>query len=62
MFIPEHERLAEDIRKWTELQSTLAAFGAMMHKQKIKKEDGSEISYSEAFEVKDGNWWEKSEA
>jgi hypothetical protein len=43
-----------NVRKWTELQSTLAAFGAMMHKQKIKKEDGSEIPYSEAFEVKDG--------
>lgn len=42
------------VRKWTELQSTLAGFGAMMYKKTIKKEDGSEIPYIEAFEVKDG--------
>lgn len=42
------------VRKWTELQSTLAGFGAMMHKQKIIKEDGSQIDYINAFEVKDG--------
>lgn len=45
-------------RKWTELNATLGLFGGMMYHQKINQtqSDGSikEISYINAWEVKDG--------
>jgi hypothetical protein len=42
-----------NVRKWTELQSTLAASAGMMYKEKVMM-GNIEIPYIEAWEVKDG--------
>lgn len=42
-----------NFRKWTEDQSAVQLFGGMMYKQKIKKADGTEISYMDAWENPD---------
>lgn len=42
-----------NFRKWTESQATLQMFGGMMYHQKIKQGD-KEISYIDAWEVRDG--------
>jgi hypothetical protein len=41
-------------RKWTELNATLGLFGGMMIHKKINMLDGTEISYMDAWEIKDG--------
>lgn len=41
------------IRKWTELNATLSVFGAMLKKTKLMH-NGKEITYDEAWEVRDG--------
>lgn len=46
------ERL-NDFRKWTQLQATLQIFGGMMKHQKVTQ-NGKDIPYLEAWEVKDG--------
>jgi hypothetical protein len=47
-----------NIRKWTELNSTLSVFGAMLTKELVEVTDASgnksKIKYSDAWEVKDG--------
>jgi hypothetical protein len=42
-----------NFRKWTEDQATVQLFGGMMYKQKLKKADGTEISYMDAWENPD---------
>ena len=46
------ERL-NDFRKWTQLQASLQIFGGMMKHQAVKQ-NGKDIPYLEAWEVKDG--------
>jgi hypothetical protein len=47
-----------NVRKWTELNSTLSVFGALLNKEKIKRDIGNGktelITYDEAWEVVDG--------
>ena len=47
-----------NVRKWTELNSTLSVFGAMLTKELVEVKDSkgnvSKIKYSDAWEVKDG--------
>lgn len=46
-------------RKWTEMQATLQQYGAMMMDKKIMQ-NGKEISYLDAWEVRDGRLQLKS--
>lgn len=46
-------------RKWTEMQATLQQYGAMMMDKKIMQ-NGKEISYIDAWEVRDGKLQLKS--
>jgi len=43
-----------DFRRWTQLQTSVQLFGAMLEFQQIKKSDGSYISYMDAWELRDG--------
>jgi len=42
-----------NFRKWVEDEATMQLFGGMMYKQKIKKADGTEIAYMDAWENPD---------